>query len=69
VPTRDHFWRRIPLASQALFLVGVFFIFSIIGSAVDSMGMGLPLTTRRDCRIGKVTGRRESEKWNEKGKT
>jgi len=37
---------RIPLASQALFLLGVFFIFSIIGSAVDSMGMGLQLTSR-----------------------
>jgi len=46
VPTPDHFWKRIPLASQALFLLGVFFIFSIIGSAVDSMGMGLQLTTR-----------------------
>ena len=46
MPTPDHFWRRVPLASQALFLLGVFFIFSIIGSAVDSMGMGLQLTTR-----------------------
>jgi prepilin signal peptidase PulO-like enzyme (type II secretory pathway) len=46
VPTPDHFWKRIPLASQALFLLGVFFIFSIIGSAVDSMGMGLQLTSR-----------------------
>ena len=46
MPTPDHFWKRIPLASQALFLLGVFFIFSIIGSAVDSMGMGLQLTTR-----------------------
>jgi hypothetical protein len=44
--TPDHFWRKIPLASRIVFLLGVFFIFGIIGSAVDTMGMGLQSTTR-----------------------
>lgn len=44
--TPDHFWKKIPLASRVMFLLGVFFIFGIIGSAVDTMGMGLQSTTR-----------------------
>jgi hypothetical protein len=44
--TSDRFWKKMPLASRILFLLGVFFIFSIIGSAVDTMGMGLQSTTR-----------------------
>ena len=44
--TPDHFWKKIPLASRVVFLLGVFFIFGIIGSAVDTMGMGLQSTTR-----------------------
>jgi hypothetical protein len=44
--TSDQFWTKIPLASRILFLLGVFFIFGIIGSAVDTMGMGLQSTTR-----------------------
>ncbi|HVI06851.1 MAG TPA: PP2C family protein-serine/threonine phosphatase [Candidatus Binatia bacterium] len=38
---RDHFWRKIPPASRAVFLLGVFFIFGIIGSAVDTISLGL----------------------------
>src|SRR5579864_8807967 len=41
-----RFWTKIPLASRILFLLGVFFIFGIIGSAVDTTGMGLQSTTR-----------------------
>ena len=44
--TPDHFWKKIPLASRIVFLLGVFFIFGIIGSAVDTLGMGLQSTTR-----------------------
>ena len=35
-----------PLVSRVAFLLGVFFIFGIIGSAVDTMSMGLRSTTR-----------------------
>jgi hypothetical protein len=42
----DRFWTKIPLTSRILFLLGVFFIFGIIGSAVDTTGMGLQSTTR-----------------------
>jgi len=44
--TRDHFWKKIPPLSLAIFLLGVFFIFGIIGSAVDVMTMGRQSTTR-----------------------
>lgn len=44
--TPDHFWKQIPLASRVMFLLGVFFFFGIIGSAIDTMGMGLQSTTR-----------------------
>jgi hypothetical protein len=37
--TRDHFWKQIPPLSLAVFLLGVFFIFGIIGSAVDVINM------------------------------
>ncbi len=43
--TPDHFWEKIPRASLAVFLLGVFFIFGIIGSAIDTMTMGLQSTT------------------------
>lgn len=42
----DHFWRKIPPTSLAVFLLGVFFIFGTVGSAVDTMGMGLQPTSR-----------------------
>jgi uncharacterized membrane protein YjgN (DUF898 family) len=44
--TPDQFWKKIPRSSLAVFLLGVFSIFSIIGSAVDLMGMGLQPTSR-----------------------
>jgi len=44
--TPNSFWKKIPPVSLAVFLLGVFFIFGIIGSAVDLMGMGLQSTTR-----------------------
>ncbi|HEY6370268.1 MAG TPA: PP2C family protein-serine/threonine phosphatase [Candidatus Sulfotelmatobacter sp.] len=44
--TPNNFWKKIPFASRIVFLLGVFFIFGIIGSAVDTMGMGLQSTTR-----------------------
>jgi len=44
--TPGHYWKSIPLAARAFFLLGVFFIFGIIGSAVDILGMGLQSTTR-----------------------
>ena len=44
--TPNSFWKKIPPVSLAVFLLGVFFIFGIIGSAVDMMGMGLQSTTR-----------------------
>ena len=39
--TPDDFWIKIPPSSLAVFLLGVFFIFGTLGSAVDTMGMGL----------------------------
>lgn len=44
--TRDQFWKKIPPLSLAIFLLGVFFIFGIIGSAVDVITMGRQSTTR-----------------------
>jgi len=44
--TRDHFWKEIPPLSLGIFLLGVFFIFGIIGSAIDVINMGLQSTTR-----------------------
>jgi len=41
-----YYWKGVPPLSRTVFLLGVFFIFGIIGSAVDTMGMGLQSTTR-----------------------
>ena len=38
--TADSFWRTVPRTSLVVFLLGVFFIFSVIGSAVDIIHMG-----------------------------
>jgi hypothetical protein len=46
VTTPDHYWKSVPPAPRIVFLLGVFFIFDIIGSAVDTAGMGLQSTTR-----------------------
>lgn len=35
-----HYWKKIPRSSLLVFLLGVFFLFGTIGSAVDIMGMG-----------------------------
>ncbi|HEX8895465.1 MAG TPA: hypothetical protein VF783_19210, partial [Terriglobales bacterium] len=44
--TRDQFWKKIPPLSLAIFLLGVFFMFGILGSAVDVITMGRQSTTR-----------------------
>jgi Stage II sporulation protein E (SpoIIE) len=46
VKTPDHFWTKIPRSSLAVFLLGVFFIFGTLGSAVDTMGLGRQSTAR-----------------------
>jgi hypothetical protein len=38
--TTQNFWRTFPLRSVILFLLGVFFLFSVIGFASDITGMG-----------------------------
>lgn len=37
---RDSFWRTVPLKSAAIFLTGVFIIFSILGFALDIIDLG-----------------------------
>jgi len=41
-----YYWKSVPPLSRTVFLLGVFFIFSIIGSAMDTASMGLQSTTR-----------------------
>ncbi|MGA8224618.1 MAG: PP2C family protein-serine/threonine phosphatase [Candidatus Acidiferrales bacterium] len=41
-----HFWRNFPRSSVVIFLLGVFFIFSLIGFANDVAGMGRQPTLR-----------------------
>jgi sigma-B regulation protein RsbU (phosphoserine phosphatase) len=42
----DQFWSGVPVASRVIFLLGVFFLFGTIGSAVDLMGLGLQSASR-----------------------
>jgi len=46
VATPNYYWKSIPLLPRTVFLLGVFFIFGTIGSAIDVAGMGLQSTTR-----------------------
>jgi len=38
--TRNTFWKTIPVRSSVIFMVGVFFIFSVVGCAIDIMDLG-----------------------------
>ena len=44
--TPDQPWKNVPPVPRAVFLLGVFFIFGIIGSALDTAAMGRQSTTR-----------------------
>jgi hypothetical protein len=46
VATPDQPWKSIPPVPRTVFLLGVFFIFGIIGSALDAAAMGRQSTTR-----------------------
>jgi hypothetical protein len=40
MPAKETYWQRLPLTSMALFLAGVFFIFSLTGIATDIFDAG-----------------------------
>jgi len=40
VATLHQTWKNIPPVPRTVFLLGIFFIFGIIGSALDMAGMG-----------------------------
>ncbi len=44
--TPSYYWKSVPPLPRTVFLLGVFFIFGTIGSAIDVAGMGLQSTTR-----------------------
>ena len=44
--THNYYWKSVPPLPRTVFLLGVFFIFGTIGSAIDVAGMGLQSTTR-----------------------
>lgn len=44
--TPNYYWKNLPPVPRTVLLLGVFFIFGIIGSAIDVAGMGLQSTTR-----------------------
>jgi len=46
VETPNYYWKNLPAVPRTVLLLGVFFIFGIIGSAIDVAGMGLQSTTR-----------------------
>ena len=46
MPTANYYWKSVPALPRTVLLLGVFFIFSTIGSAIDVAGMGLQSTTR-----------------------
>jgi len=46
VATLHQTWKNIPPVPRTVFLLGIFFIFGIIGSALDMAGMGRQSTTR-----------------------
>jgi len=46
VATPNYYWKSVPPLPRTVFLLGVFFIFGTIGSAIDVAGMGLQSTGR-----------------------
>lgn len=44
--TPNYYWKSVPPLPRTVLLLGVFFIFGTIGSAIDVAGMGLQSTTR-----------------------
>jgi Stage II sporulation protein E (SpoIIE) len=44
--TPSYYWKSVPPLARTVLLLGVFFIFGTIGSAIDVAGMGLQSTTR-----------------------
>ena len=46
MPSRNYYWKTVPPLPRTAFLLGVFFIFGIIGSALDTASMGLQSATR-----------------------